>query len=91
MGTKSNEDKAIDRNSRQNRYLGESNELSEEERHTFKVIKDVYGIEAEKLPPADAKTQKDMEIVRSIVHETALNPRGKINPIIIKNNGNSGY
>lgn len=90
MGTKSNEDKAIDRNSRQNRYLGESNELSEEERHTFKVIKEVYGVEAEKLPPTDVKTQQDMEIVRSIVHETALNPRGKINPIFIKNNGNSG-
>lgn len=89
-GNKTREDVTIDRHSKQNRYLGESKELSDEERSAFKRIKDVYGVAADKLPPADAKTQRDMEIVRSIVHEDSQKPYGKIKPALIINATNDG-
>ncbi len=90
MGFKSKEDKDIDRNSRQNRWLGQSNELSEEERHTYKKIKDIYGVEVDKLPPVDAQTQQDMWIIREIVKETAQNTTTKIKPaLMLKSGGNS--
>ncbi len=76
-GEKSNEDKAIDRNSRQNRYMGESNELSESERAAFAMVKRVYGVDADKLPVADAKTTREMEIVRMIVREDFINTENK--------------
>ena len=86
-GIKSKEDKAIDRNSKQNRYMGESKELSEEERHIYKRIKDNFGMEADKLPAADAQTTRDMELVRHIVKEVALNPQGNVKPTMIKPSG----
>ncbi len=90
MGFKSKEDKAIDRNSRQNRWLGQSNELSEEERHTYKKIKDAYGVEVDKLPPVDAQTQQDMWIIREIVKETAQTTTTNIKPaLMLKSGGNS--
>ena len=90
MGFKSKEDKDIDRNSRQNRWLGQSNELSEEERHTYKKIKDIYGVEVDKLPPVDAQTQKDMWIIREIVKETAQTTTTKIKPaLLMQSGGNS--
>ena len=86
-GIKSKEDMAIDRNSRQNRYMGESKELSVEERHVYKRIKDNFGMEADKLPAADAQTVRDMELVRNIVKEVALNPQGNVKPTMIKPSG----
>ena len=90
MGFKSKEDKDIDRNSGQNRWLGQSNELSEEERHTYKKIKDIYGVEVDKLPPVDAQTQKDMWIIREIIKETAQTTTTKIKPaLLMQSGGNS--
>lgn len=89
MGFKSKADKEIDRNSNQNTYMGQSNELSEEERNAYKKIKEAYGVEVDKLPPVDAQTQRDMDIVRDIVRETAQNPNGKIKPTLIKSGGMS--
>ncbi len=82
-GTKSNEDMAIDRNSRQNRYMGESQELSAEERAAFARVKRVYGVDADKLPPADAKTKQEMEIVRLIVREDLHNSENKTKASLI--------
>lgn len=90
MGFKSKEDKEVDRNSRQNRWWGQSNELSEEERHIYKKIRDAYGVEADKLPPIDAQTKNDMGIIREIVQETARAPASKIKPaVMIQSGGNS--
>ncbi len=89
-GTKSKEDVAIDRNSRQNRYMGESNELSEEERFAYKKVKELYGVEADKLPPVDTETKRDMAIVRAIVHEDAQKPHGNIKPAMIIQAANDG-
>ncbi len=82
-GEKSNEDKAIDRNSRQNRYMGESNELSEAERAAYATVKRVYGVDADKLPPTDAKTSREMEIVRLIVREDLINSENKTKAALI--------
>ncbi len=76
-GEKSKEDKAIDRNSRQNRYMGESKELSEAEHEAYATIKQAYGIDADKLPPTNAKTSHEMEIVRLIVREDLINTENK--------------
>lgn len=89
-GIKSKDDVAIDRNSRQNRYMGESNELSEEERHTYEKIKKIFGVDADKLPPVDVKTQQEMAIVRAIIHEDAQKPHGNIKPSLIIQAANDG-
>ena len=89
-GIKSKEDVAIDRNSRQNRYMGESKELSEEERHLYEKIKKAFGVDADKIPPVDAKTQQEMAIVRAIIHEDAQKPYGNIKPSLIIQSANDG-
>lgn len=72
MGFKSKEDREIDRNSRQNKFMGQSNELSEEERHTYKIkLRDMYGVNVDQLPAIDAETHKDMRIIREIIKEDA--------------------
>lgn len=89
-GNKTNDDKAIDRNSRQNRYMGESNELSEEERLAYAKVKKLFGVDADKLPPIDAKTKEEMAIVRAIIHEDAQKPNGKLKPAMIIQSTNEG-
>ncbi len=89
-GNKTNDDKAVDRNSRQNRYMGESNELSEEERLAYAKVKKLFGIDADKLPPIDAKTKEEMAIVRAIIHEDAQKPNGKLKPAMIIQSTNEG-
>lgn len=89
-GNKTNDDKAIDRNSRQNRYMGESNELSEEERLAYAKVKKLFGVDADKLPPVDAKTKEEMAIVRAIIHEDAQKPNGKLKPAMIIQSTNEG-
>lgn len=89
-GNKTNDDKAVDRNSRQNRYMGESNELSEEERLAYAKVKKLFGVDADKLPPVDAKTKEEMAIVRAIIHEDAQKPNGKLKPAMIIQSTNEG-
>lgn len=89
-GNKTNDDKAVDRNSRQNRYMGESNELSEEERLAYAKVKKLFGVDADKLPPIDAKTKEEMAIVRAIIHEDAQKPNGKLKPAMIIQSTNEG-
>ena len=89
-GNKTNDDKAVDRNSRQNRYMGESNELSEEERLAYAKVKKLFGVDADKLPPVDAKTKEEMAIVRAIIQEDAQKPNGKLKPAMIIQSTNEG-
>lgn len=89
-GNKTNDDKTVDRNSRQNRYMGESNELSEEERLAYAKVKKLFGVDADKLPPIDAKTKEEMAIVRAIIHEDAQKPNGKLKPALIIQSTNEG-
>ncbi|MBQ6855310.1 MAG: hypothetical protein IJO11_07745 [Alphaproteobacteria bacterium] len=86
-GYKTEDDRRIDRNSTQNRYLGQSNELSAQEREEYKKVKMLYGVDVDKLPPTDVETNHSMEIVRSIVQETASNPHGQLNTTMLAAQG----